>query len=133
MIRTVVENRFARFVLAGGIAAAVNFGSRIVLNRWVSFSSAVILAYIVGMITAFVLNRALVFGRGQQSTTRSVTYFVLVNLVAVIQTWAISLLLADYILPAMGVTRGVREIAHAFGVIVPVVTSYVGHKRLSFR
>ncbi len=26
-----------------------------------------------------------------------------------------------------------REIAHAFGVVVPVFTSYIGHKHLSFR
>lgn len=133
MIRRFAAHRFVRFVLAGGTAAVVNFCSRIVLNRWMSFSAAVVLAYIIGMITAYVLTRTLVFGKGQQSTGRSAMFFVLVNLVAVVQTWAISLVLADYVLPAMGVTTLVHEIAHAVGVMVPVLTSYVGHKRLSFR
>jgi putative flippase GtrA len=133
VIRRLAAHRFVRFVLAGGTAAVVNFGSRILFNQWMSFSAAVILAYIVGMITAFVLTRTLVFGRGQQSTARSAALFVLVNLIAAAQTWAISIVMADYALPAMGVTHYIHEIAHAFGVIVPVLTSYVGHKRWSFR
>lgn len=52
---------------------------------------------------------------------------------AVLQTLAVSMGLALYVLPALGVTRHVAEIAHAVGVIVPVFTSYLGHKHLSFR
>jgi putative flippase GtrA len=57
----------------------------------------------------------------------------LVNLVAILQTWAISVCLAFYVLPSMVVTLYEREIAHAVGVAVPVFTSYIGHKRWSFR
>lgn len=60
-------------------------------------------------------------------------FFVLVNLVAILQTWAISMGLAYYLLPSMGVTLFVPEIAHAVGVAVPVFSSYLGHKRWSFR
>ena len=38
----------------------------------------------------------------------------------------------NYGLPALGVASYRPEIAHAMGVIVPVFTSYVGHKRFSF-
>ena len=58
---------------------------------------------------------------------------MLVNLVAILQTWAISVALAYWLLPALGVRQFVREIAHAVGVIVPVFTSYLGHKRWTFR
>jgi len=98
-----------------------------------NFSSAVILAYITGMITAFVLAKLFVFKESKQSTSRTVTFFILVNLVAVLQTWIISMGLAYYILPSLGVTLFSREIAHAAGVAVPVFTSYIGHKRWSFR
>ena len=64
---------------------------------------------------------------------RSALWFVVVNIVAVIQTWAISMLLAYYVLPRVGLTRFVPEIAHAVGVAVPVFTSYLGHKRFSFK
>lgn len=133
MIRRLTQSQFVRFVATGGVAAAVNFGSRILLNRWMSFSAAVCLAYVAGMITAFVLARWLVFGAGEQSAQKSATIFVGVNLFAIAQTWLVSMALANYVLPAMGVQLYVREIAHAVGVVVPVFSSYFGHKRWSFR
>ena len=133
MIQQFVSRQFLVFLLTGGTAAAVNFVSRIVYSNWLGFSSAVILAYMTGMVTAFVLAKLFVFRESQQSVHRSAMFFVLVNLVAILQTWAISVGLAFYVLPSMGVTLYAREIAHAVGVAVPVFTSYIGHKRWSFR
>lgn len=127
------SRQFLVFLLTGGFAAAVNFGSRILYNRAMPFSSAVILAYITGMITAFVLAKLFVFKDSRQATHRAAGWFILVNLVAVAQTWAISMLLVKWVLPAMGVTAYTREIAHGIGVVVPVFTSYLGHKHFSFR
>lgn len=126
------SRQFLGFLLTGGLAAAVNFGSRIVYNQWMGFSAAIVLAYLTGMITAFVLARLFVFRDSDRALHQSALWFVLVNAVAVLQTWAISVLLADFVLPAMGVQRFVAEIAHAVGVIVPVFSSYLGHKHLSF-
>jgi putative flippase GtrA len=133
VIRHFYSRQFAGFLLTGGIAAAINFGSRILYSQWLDFSSAVILAYLTGMVTAFVLAKLLVFTESTQSLRRSGVFFVLVNVVAVAQTWAISMGLAYYLLPRLGVSHYVREIAHAVGVAVPVFTSYIGHKRWSFR
>lgn len=133
MIRHFMSRQFLVFLLTGGLAAAVNFGSRILYNQWCDFSMAVILAYLTGMITAFVLARMFVFKQSSQSMQRSALYFTLVNLVAVIQTWLISMGLALYLLPMLGITHFSREIAHAIGVAAPVFTSYLGHKRWSFR
>jgi len=126
------SRQFVAFLVTGGVAALANFIARIVLNQWMPFSYAVVLAYGVGMVTAFLLARAFVFQGSQQSVHKSAAFFVLVNLVAVAQTWAVSLLLARQVLPALGVTAFVPEIAHAVGVAVPVFTSYLGHKRWSF-
>lgn len=131
-MRSLISREFLSFLLTGGLAAAVNFGSRIVYNRWLDFSSAVVLAYLTGMVTAFILARRFVFTQGSQSVQRSALFFVMVNGVAVLQTWAISMALY-YLLPMAGVTRWVPEIAHAVGVVVPVFTSYFGHKKFSFR
>lgn len=133
MIDQFRSRQFLLFLLTGGMAAAVNFGSRILFSVWLSFSTAVILAYLTGMVTAFVLARLFVFKQSSQSVQRSAFFFVLVNVIAVAQTWAISMGLAYYGLPALGVTRWVTEIAHAMGVVVPVFTSYLGHKHWSFR
>jgi putative flippase GtrA len=133
VIREFLSRQFLIFLLTGGTAAVVNFGSRILYSMWLDFSSAVILAYISGMITAFVLAKLFVFKESHQTLQRSAVFFILVNLVAILQTWAISMGLAYYLLPLLGFSVFVPEIAHATGVIVPVFTSYLGHKRWSFR
>ena len=133
MMAAFQSREFLAFLVTGGVAALVNFGSRIVLSQWLTFPVAVALAYLVGMATAFVLARLFVFGGGRQSIRRSAAFFVLVNAVAVLQTWVISMLLAYYLLPGIGVRAHVDEIAHAVGIVVPVFTSFLGHKRWSFR
>lgn len=127
------SRQFLAFLLSGGVAALANFGSRIVFNQWVSFPVAIVLAYMVGMATAFVLARFFVFAGSRLSVQRSAAFFVLVNILAVIQTWGISMLLAYVVLPGLGVRAYVNEIAHAVGIAVPVFTSYLGHKHWSFR
>lgn len=133
MIEQFRSRQFLAFLVTGGTAAAVNIGSRMVYSRWLDFSAAVVLAYLTGMVTAFVLARLFVFRDSQQSLKRSALRFATVNLVAIAQTWVISMGLAYYILPWCGVHRFVHEIAHAVGVVVPVFTSYLGHKRWSFK
>lgn len=133
MIRSFFSKQFLRFLITGGLAAGVNFISRIVYNQWLDFKLSVVLAYLSGMLTAFLLARRLVFGKGSQRLHHSAIYFVLVNLVAIVQTLVISIGLADYGLPALGLKDYVPEIAHAAGIMFPVFTSYLGHKRWSFR
>jgi putative flippase GtrA len=132
-MRQFASRQFVAFVLTGGTAAAVNFLSRILYNRTFDFSTSVILAYLTGMVTAFVLAKLFVFKDSQQSLGRSWLFFVLVNVVAVAQTWLISIVLAFHVLPWLGITAFRNEIAHAIGVAAPVFTSYLGHKRWSFR
>ncbi len=128
-----INRQFALFIVAGGFAACVNFFSRMLLSHWLVYSSAIVVAYLLGMITAFMLNRMLVFKQVSHSMRRQVFWFTLVNLAAVLQTLAISLLLAEWLFPRAGFTWHSETVAHAFGVAVPVVTSFVGHKYLSFK
>lgn len=133
MTKMFMNKQFIIFLITGGTAAAVNFFSRILYNQWTNFSTAVILAYITGMITAFLLAKAFVFKENTQPLKHSILFFVLVNMVAVLQTYFISLGMAYYLLPALNITFLAKEISHAVGVAVPVFTSYLGHKHLSFR
>jgi putative flippase GtrA len=125
--------QFGRFLLAGGIAAAVNVASRIVYDMWTSYSVAIVLAYITGMITAFLITRTYVFPKGRNSVARSATFFVIINIAAVLQTLVVSIAMTKYALPALGVQTYVPEIAHMCGVAVPILTSYFGHREWSFR
>lgn len=127
------SQQFLLFLLTGGTAAAVNFGSRIVYNIWLDYSTSILLAYLTGMVTAFILAKTYVFKGTRRRMGQSALYFTLVNVVAVAQTWAISMVLAMYLLPALGIRLFVPEIAHAVGVAFPVFTSYLGHKHWSFR
>jgi putative flippase GtrA len=85
------------------------------------------------MVTAFILAKMFVFKASTQSIRRSALIFTFVNVFAAAQTWIISMGLNFYVLPALGVERYVAEIASAIGIAFPVFTSYLGHKRWSFK
>ena len=128
-----IKKEFAQFLLVGGVSALVNFVARIFINRVVSFGVAVVLAYVVGMITAFVLAKFCVFERSGRHHLHELRDFTIVNLFAVAQVWGISVGLAEHVFPAIDYTFYAPEVAHLIGLGVPAVTSYFGHKYFSFR
>ncbi|MDC8745791.1 GtrA family protein [Xanthomonas campestris] len=121
------------FLAAGGVAAGVNFGSRIALGHWMSYVPSIVIAYLLGMLTAFTLNKLFVFSAAGNRIHHQVMWFIAINLAAVAQTILISLLFARWLLPILGIDFHNETIAHGIGVAVPVVTSYFGHKHFSFR
>ena len=132
-LTAVITPQFLRFLVAGGIAAVSNYGSRFIYNQWTSYEIAIILAYLTGMIVAFVLMRGHVFNANKKALAPQLVNFVLINVLAVLQTLLISVILAYWVLPAMGLTEHAEALAHLVGVLVPVVTSYIGHKYLTFK
>lgn len=133
MIHKIFSKQFISFLIVGGIAATVNFLSRIFYDQYCSFSSSVIFAYLTGMVTAFFLAKIFVFKSSTQTIKQSAIIFALVNVFAAAQTWVISMILNFYILPALGFEKYVAEIASAVGIAFPIFTSYLGHKRWSFK
>lgn len=133
--REYLSPTFLRFLLASGTAAGVNFGSRFGYSALLPghYAVAITLAYLTGMVTAFALNKRFVFTQGTDSTRRQFLWFTVVNLAGVAQTLAVSLLLARWLLPALGVVTHAETLAHLVGVLVPAFTSFLGHKYLSFR
>lgn len=133
MIHNFVSKQFIIFLLSGGIAALCNFFSRIVYSYFMSFSLAVIFAYINGMIVAFLLSKKFVFTGSKQKLKYSIFFFIVVNFIAVIQTWFFSMLFAYKIFPWIGLKYYPFEFAHAIGIAIPVFTSFIGHKYWSFK
>jgi len=125
--------QFLRFLVAGGIAAGANFGSRFLFSLWFDYPVAIVLAYLVGMTVAFLLMRQRVFAAGSGALLPQVVKFAAVNLLAVVQTLFISLVLVRWLFPAIGLVEHAEALAHLVGVLVPVVTSYFGHRLLTFR
>jgi len=125
--------QFWRFLAAGGAAAAANFGSRFVFSLWVRYELAIVLAYLVGLIVAFILMRGYVFNAADKPFGPQAKIFVAVNAVALLQTLLVSVVLYRWVLPYLGVVSQSEAIAHFVGVLVPVATSYFGHRMLTFK
>ena len=127
------SKEFSKFLFAGSIAAAINFLSRIFFNLWFDFSVSIYLAYILAMIAAFFLKKQFVFAKGRQPLTHSIGFFILVNLIAFLQTLAVTMAFLNYVLPYFSIVKMAHEISHAIGILATVFTSYIGHKKFSFR
>ena len=127
-----MTRQFGLFVVAGGIAAAVNWLSRIALSTVMSLEFAVIVAYGIGMTTAYLLNRRFVFDRSGRGVYDEYSRFFIVNLVAFIQVFAVTISLSRWLFPLLEFTWYKDEIAHAIGVVSPIATSFIGHKYFTF-
>jgi putative flippase GtrA len=128
-----MHREFWRFLAAGGVAAAANFGSRFLFSVWLRYEWAIVLAYVVGMAVAFLLMRRYVFNASGKPPARQIVIFATVNLLALLQTLLVSIVLASWVLPYVGVVSRTEAIAHFVGVLVPVVTSYIGHRMFTFK
>jgi putative flippase GtrA len=134
MIRLAIPDRtFVKFLAAGGIAAAINVGSRILFSLVMSFELAVVCAFFCGMTTGFILNRLYVFqAEGRGPALEQGARFALVNLVALVQVWIISVGLARLAFPWIGMAWHAETIANGIAVASPIMTSYLAHKHFSF-
>ncbi len=126
------KSPFPRFLVAGGIAALVNILARMILSNFISFGLAIVIAYLIGMSTAYLLMRLFVFAASGRPLAHEYMRFGLVNLLALGQVWLVSEGLARLLFPAVGWTWQAETIAHTIGVLSPVAASYVGHKWFTF-
>lgn len=125
--------RFLRFLSCGGLAAGLNWTSRFGWSLLLPFGLAVIAAYLTGMLAAFLLFRAYVFDDSDGPVGPQVRGFVLVNLLGMAATWALANLLVYWLLPAAGLGWHVEAIGHGVAIVAPAVTSWFGHRFLTFR
>ena len=125
--------QFAFFLASGGLAAGLNWGSRFLFSVFFQFEIAVVLAFLVGLLSGFILMRLFVFDGAGKPLAPQVGKYIAVNLLALAQTLIISIVCARWVLPAMGIVQHAEALAHLAGVLIPVVTSYFGHKLLTFR
>lgn len=123
---------FVRFAISGGLAAGVNILSRIALSQITPYSIAVTIAYLFGMTTAYVLMKLMVFEQTGKRVHEEYIRFALVNVVAFAQVWLISITLARYLLPKLGIQTQAETIGHIIGVLSPIATSYFMHKYFTF-
>ena len=125
--------QIVRFLLLGGLAAAINWLVRFPMSLALPFPAAVFLAYLVGMSAGFTLYRAYVFPNSPQSIGIQIALFLIVNAVGAGVVMAISLVMLEYVLPALGWRILPEAFAHGTGIGVGAVVNFIGHKYLSFR
>lgn len=122
---------YLRFLISGGLAAGVNFGSRFIFSSFAPFEVAVALAYVVGMVIAFWLFRTQVFSKGTTSLQKAMFRFTLVNVFGLLQTWLVSI---GFVTLIDSGSHAIDEaLAHFVGMSLAVVTSYFGHRFYTFR
>jgi putative flippase GtrA len=125
--------QFALFLVSGGLAAAMNWGSRFLFSRFMPFEAAVVAAFLVGLLTGFVLMRVFVFDAAGRPVLGQAGRYLVVNAAALAQTLVVSVVLARWALPAIGVHEHAEAMGHLVGVLFPVVTSYFAHRVYTFR
>ncbi|MBB3542453.1 GtrA family protein [Rhizobium sp. BK399] len=127
-----IHTPLARFLAVGGVSAGLNVAARMGFNLVTSYEVAIVLAFPVALTAAFVLNRRYVFQATGSNQKEQYVRFAIVNLIALIQVWLVSVGLANWVFPFVKYTWHSETIAHGIGVLSPVVTSYLAHKHFTF-
>jgi putative flippase GtrA len=131
-LAAILSVQFPRFLIAGGLAASANFGSRFLFSEFFSFEVAVVLAFCVGLSCGFLLNKNFVFANSRNRIHLEVGYYLLINLLALVQTWLLSVYGSRFLAAHMELGLA-QAAAHLAGIMFPVISSYFGHKYLTFR
>jgi putative flippase GtrA len=125
--------QFARFVAVGGIALLLHWLSRFVFNLFVGYGWAIVLAYAVGMLVAFILNKIYVFPTSGRSLNFEMFFFFLVNIAAFPLVWAVAYVLGEGVLIKSMPPQPALALAHGFAITLPVFINYALHKLVTFR
>ena len=127
--------QFPRFLLVGAVAAAANIATRSMVGIWFDYLSSVTIAFLVGLVTAYLLNRSWVFDASGRHWLVEAAWFTGINLLGLVLTIVVSWCLARMLFPVLGLVPGEPwdTLAHAIGVAATVATSFLGHKYFTFR
>ena len=121
-----------RFLLLGGLAAAINWLVRFPLSAVLPFDLAVVAAYAIGMSAGFVLYRRHVFPGSSRPVVEQGLIFLVVNLIGAVVvlglTWLFLALLSGLDWPLV-VRQG---LAHGLAIGLGAVVNYFGHKTITF-
>jgi putative flippase GtrA len=136
-LRRLSEFETARFLASGAVAAAANIASRFAFRLFCSFQASVVLAFAVGTVVSFLLNRDYTFrARGEPARVQA-PRFALIALVGIpLAGWlaqeALTALESIGAGSAMG-KPAEEAAAHVFALAAVTVYNYLAMKYFSFR
>ena len=131
-----VIRQIALYGAFSGLAAGVNIGSRYLLSiGGRSFTWSVILAYGLGMIVNFLLNRYYNFPRGPRAAVHEMYTFLVIAGLGLVITIVVSNLLIPVVqaLPGAWAVGEAETAAHVTAVGLTAVYRFWGHKFFTFR
>ncbi len=126
------SDQAVRFLLAGGLAAAINWLVRFPIEIWVPFEAAVALAQIVGWTAGFFLYRTFVFPPADLPLVVQIGRFIAVNLASGLFVLAAAILAMHLLVFIhMGVSAA-QALAHGGAIGLGAVLNFFGHARITF-
>ena len=128
-----LNKEFLKFVFSGGLAASANFFSRMLFSLAFNYPVSIVLAYLVGMTTAYLLFKFFVFQQGENSTQKQIGYFIFINLLAIVLILITSLFCYKVVFSSFENIFWRESLSHFIGITVTTLSSYIGHKKLTFK
>jgi putative flippase GtrA len=125
--------QFSFFLISGAFASLLNWSSRFLFSQFFDFQTSIVLAFLVGLLSGFILMRLFVFKESQNSIQSQALRYFTINMLALAQTFTISILMLNILQMYIEGKAIAEAISHAMGIVVPVFTSYLGHKYFTFR
>jgi putative flippase GtrA len=128
-----VSEQFGRFLVVGGVALLLHWLSRFVFSWFVSYGWAIVLAYSVGILVGFVLNKIYVFPYSERSLNFEMFFFVFVNVAVFPVVWIVAYALGEWVLPNWMRPELALALGHGIAIVVPVFVNFALHKFITFR
>ena len=136
-MNSMLSQQFIRFLLANTVAAFVNIITRLLGSLFLLDGWAVVAGFFAGLSTSYVLCRGYVFrSTAKPPTWAEVFRFVVVNLFALLLTWAVYQLTLQGLLSftkTVAPDQWMRTAAHTIGVAAPALFSFTAQKTFTFR
>lgn len=125
--------QFVKFLAVGGVGALAHWLARFAFEAFMGFGAAVVLAFMVGLTVAFVLNRFFVFPRSARPVRDEMIIFTIVNAASFPVVVGISFFLGTFVLPKFLSLEIAKALGHGVGVLSPVFVNFVAHKLITFK
>ena len=90
------------------------------------------MAYLLGMLTAYLMARRFAIQASGRAVVSELKRFTVVNVFSLVLVWSISIALARHLFPVIGFGRHTEDLAHFIGVAAPAVVSYFEHRAYTF-
>lgn len=126
-----LNRQFGKFLLAGGLAALLNFASRFVFQTFMAYWPSVAAAYGVGFVTAYLLNRRFVFPNSGKPVRQELAWFFLFNALAFPVVIAVSLGLSR-LFGVVAPEALAEAAAHGIAILLPAFVNFAAHKFITF-